>query len=96
MIEFRSVSKVFPDAMVAVENFSTVLPSHQTTVLVGSSGCGRTTLLRMINRMVEPTSGQVLIDSVGKASARASALELLDRWGWTALAQRYPRQAHHR
>ena len=62
MIEFQSVTKRFPDGTVAVEDFSFTLPSHQTTVFVGSSGCGKTTLLRMINRMVEPTSGQILID----------------------------------
>jgi osmoprotectant transport system ATP-binding protein len=62
MIEFQSVSKRFPDGTVAVEDFSFVLPSHKTTVFVGSSGCGKTTLLRMINRMVEPSSGQVKID----------------------------------
>ncbi len=67
MIEFRSVSKQFPDGTVAVEDFDFVLPSHQTTVFVGSSGCGKTTLLRMVNRMVEPTSGQVLIDDVDVA-----------------------------
>ena len=68
MIEFRSVAKRFPDHTVAVEDFSFVLPSHKTTVLVGSSGCGKTTLLRMVNRMVEPTSGQVLIDDVDVAT----------------------------
>jgi osmoprotectant transport system ATP-binding protein len=62
MIEFRSVSKRFPDGTLAVEDFSLVLPSHQTTVLVGSSGSGKTTLLRMINRMVDPSSGSVEID----------------------------------
>ena len=67
MIEFRSVTKQFPDGTVAVQDFSFVLPSRKTTVLVGSSGCGKTTILRMINRMVEPTSGQVLIDDVDVA-----------------------------
>ncbi len=62
MIEFRSVSKRFPDGTVAVERFSLVIPSRTTTVLVGSSGSGKTTLLRMINRMVEPTSGAIEID----------------------------------
>jgi osmoprotectant transport system ATP-binding protein len=61
-IEFRSVSKRFDDGTVAVEDFSLVIPAHKTTVLVGSSGCGKTTLLRMINRLVEPTSGDILID----------------------------------
>ncbi|MCU1440694.1 MAG: ATP-binding cassette protein [Rhodoglobus sp.] len=62
MIEFRSVSKEFPDGTVAVEDFSLVIPSRKTTVLVGSSGSGKTTLLRMINRMVDPTSGAIEID----------------------------------
>jgi osmoprotectant transport system ATP-binding protein len=62
MIEFRNVSKVFPDGTRAVDDFSLLLPSRQTTVFVGSSGCGKTTLLRMINRMVEPTGGTITID----------------------------------
>ncbi|MGW9627247.1 ABC transporter ATP-binding protein [Microbacterium sp. NPDC055521] len=62
MIEFRSVTKTFPDGTHAVDDFSLVIPSRKTTVFVGSSGCGKTTLLRMINRMVEPTSGEVEID----------------------------------
>jgi len=61
-IEFRHVSKRFPDGTTAVQDFSLTIPSHSTTVLVGSSGCGKTTLLRMINRMVDPSDGQVLID----------------------------------
>lgn len=64
MIEFRSVSKTFPDGTVAVRDFSLVLPSRKTTVFVGSSGCGKTTLLRMINRMVDPTVGTIEIDGV--------------------------------
>ena len=68
MIEFRSVTKRFPDDTVAVDDFNFVLPSRQTTVLVGSSGCGKTTILRMINRMIEPSSGQILIDDEDVAS----------------------------
>ena len=62
MIEFSAVSKVFPDGTRAVDDFNLVIPSRQTTVFVGSSGCGKTTLLRMINRMVEPSSGTIQID----------------------------------
>jgi len=62
MIEFRSVSKTFPDGTLAVDGFNLVIPPRKTTVLVGSSGSGKTTLLRMINRMVEPSSGTVEID----------------------------------
>ena len=62
MIEFQSVSKRFLDGTLAVDDFSFVLPSRRATVLVGSSGSGKTTILRMINRMVEPSSGRILID----------------------------------
>ncbi len=62
MIEFESVSKEFPGGAQAVDDFSLKIPSRTTTVFVGSSGCGKTTLLRMINRMVEPTSGAIAID----------------------------------
>ncbi|MCW2165615.1 osmoprotectant transport system ATP-binding protein [Microbacterium hydrothermale] len=62
MIEFSAVSKVFPDGTRAVDDFHLVIPSRKTTVFVGSSGCGKTTLLRMINRMVEPSSGSISID----------------------------------
>ena len=68
MIEYRSISKTFADGTEAVTDFSLELPSHTTTVLVGSSGCGKTTLLRMVNRMVDPTQGQVLIDDVDVAT----------------------------
>jgi len=62
VIEFRSVTKQFADGTVAVRDFSLVIPSRKTTVLVGSSGSGKTTILRMINRMVDPTSGTIEID----------------------------------
>ncbi len=68
MIEYRSISKTFADGTEAVSDFSLVLPSRTTTVFVGSSGCGKTTLLRMVNRMVEPSAGQVLIDDVDIAT----------------------------
>ncbi|GAA3904978.1 ATP-binding cassette domain-containing protein [Microbacterium invictum] len=74
MIEFRDVSKQYPDGTAAVDAFSLVIPAHKTTVLVGSSGCGKTTLLRMINRMVEPTSGVIEIDGESIAARDAVAL----------------------
>ncbi len=74
MIEFRNVTKRFPDGTLAVDDFSLVLPSRKTTVFVGSSGCGKTTLLRMINRMVEPTSGTIRVG--GKDVLEQDAAEL--------------------
>jgi osmoprotectant transport system ATP-binding protein len=62
MIEFRRVTKTFSGGNDAVKDFSLIIPSGSVTVLVGSSGCGKTTLLRMVNKMVDPTSGDILID----------------------------------
>ncbi|MBN9155429.1 MAG: ATP-binding cassette domain-containing protein [Microbacterium sp.] len=74
MIEFKNVSKTFPDGTHAVRDFNLVLPSRKTTVFVGSSGCGKTTLLRMINRMVEPTAGSIEIDGEDISTRSAVAL----------------------
>jgi osmoprotectant transport system ATP-binding protein len=74
MIEFQSVTKRFPDGTRAVDDFDLVIPSRKTTVLVGSSGCGKTTLLRMINRMVDPTSGSIEIDGENIAQLEPVAL----------------------
>src|SRR5690606_39264339 len=68
MIEFRNVVKQFPDGTLAVEDFSLVLPARRITVLVGSGGSGKTTRMRMINRMVDPSSGSVEIDGVDVAT----------------------------
>lgn len=64
MIEYRNIGKVFSEGTHAVDDFSLTIDSRTTTVLVGSSGCGKTTLLRMVNRMVDPTHGQIQIDDV--------------------------------
>lgn len=62
MITFDDVSKVFPDGTVAIDRLSLELETGKLTVFVGPSGCGKTTSLRMINRMIHPTSGKVSID----------------------------------
>ena len=80
MIEFENVAKRYPDGTMAVSDFSGQLPAHTTTVFVGSSGCGKTTLLRMINRMVDPTAGRVLID--GEDIAGQDPVKLRRRIGY--------------
>jgi osmoprotectant transport system ATP-binding protein len=62
VIRFDSVSKQYPDGTVAVDTLDLVAPSGQITVFVGPSGCGKTTSLRMINRMIDPTSGTIWLD----------------------------------
>jgi osmoprotectant transport system ATP-binding protein len=62
LIAIEDVSKRYADGTVAVDRLSLQIPNHSITVLVGPSGCGKTTTLRMINRMVEPSSGTIRVD----------------------------------
>lgn len=59
-IEFSQVTKRY-GANTVVNNLTLSIPAGETTVFVGSSGCGKTTTLRMINRMVEPQEGTITI-----------------------------------
>ena len=74
MISFRSVTKTYPDGTTAVDAIDLDIPTGRLTAFVGPSGCGKTTTLRMINRMVEPTSGSVCIDGVDVMSVDAPRL----------------------
>ena len=74
MIRFEQVTKRYPDGTVAVDSLDLECATGQITVLVGSSGCGKTTSLRMINRMVEPTAGRVLLDGVDVAASNEAQL----------------------
>lgn len=74
MIRFDAVSKAYPDGTVAVDELTLTAPSGEITVLVGPSGCGKTTSLRMINRMIEPTSGTITIDDRDVTSVPATEL----------------------
>ncbi len=74
MIEFESVGKTFRDGTAAVVDLSLTVPSGQITVIVGPSGCGKTTTLRMVNRMLEPTSGRIVWDGAPLKAKRKTTL----------------------
>ncbi|WP_406371294.1 ABC transporter ATP-binding protein [Streptomyces sp. NBC_01550] len=74
MIKFDAVNKRFPNGTTAVHELSLTMPEGGITVLVGSSGCGKTTTLRMINRMVDPSSGTITLG--GRNILEADAAEL--------------------
>jgi osmoprotectant transport system ATP-binding protein len=62
MISLRDVTKHFPGAREpAVRDLSLDIAEGETVVLVGPSGCGKTTTMKMINRLIEPTSGEILV-----------------------------------
>jgi osmoprotectant transport system ATP-binding protein len=61
-IELDHVTKKYPGTReAAVDDFSMVVPAGKIVVFVGPSGCGKTTTMRMINRLIEPTSGRITI-----------------------------------
>ncbi|KIA65630.1 ABC transporter ATP-binding protein [Nocardia vulneris] len=60
-IEFRGISKTYPDGTHAVTDLDLRIESGSFTVFVGPSGCGKTTSMRMINRMITPSSGTITI-----------------------------------
>jgi osmoprotectant transport system ATP-binding protein len=65
MIRLEHLTKVFGDAqrgVLAVDDVSLELPAGEICVLLGPSGCGKTTTMKMINRLIEPTSGRIFID----------------------------------
>ena len=62
MITFDAVRKQYPDGTVAVDDLSLQIEQGEVVVLVGPSGCGKTTSMRMVNRMIEPTSGTLTVD----------------------------------
>ncbi|KAB7752262.1 ABC transporter ATP-binding protein [Mycolicibacterium mucogenicum] len=74
MITFDTVSKVYPDGTVAVDNLTLTAPGGKITALVGPSGCGKTTSMRLINRLIEPTSGTIELDGVDTQSLDRVAL----------------------
>ena len=74
MIEFRGVTKRYPDGTVAVDNLDLAGRDGGITVFVGPSGCGKTTSLRMINRMIDPTSGTILVDGTDVMTTDAAEL----------------------
>ncbi len=76
MITFETVTKTYPDGTVAVDELSMEVPTGTLTVFVGPSGCGKTTSMRMINRMIEPTSGTITVDGRDIAGVNPVKLRL--------------------
>jgi osmoprotectant transport system ATP-binding protein len=80
VITFDHVTKRYDDGTLAVDDLSLECKEGEVTVLVGSSGCGKTTSMRMINRLVEATSGTISVD--GADVRRSDPAQLRRRMGY--------------
>ncbi|WP_369132566.1 ABC transporter ATP-binding protein [Modestobacter sp. I12A-02662] len=79
-IRLDGVAKVYPDGTVAVRELDLTFAAGEITVLVGPSGCGKTTTMKMINRIIEPSSGRILLG--GEDVTRADPVRLRRRIGY--------------
>jgi ABC-type proline/glycine betaine transport system ATPase subunit len=79
-IRLEGVSKVYPDGTVGVAELDLTFAAGELSVLVGPSGCGKTTTMKMINRIIEPTTGRILLG--GEDVTRVDADRLRRRIGY--------------
>lgn len=79
MLEIKNLSKVYDDGTKALNNVSFIVPDGEFLVVIGLSGSGKSTLLRCINRLIEPTSGQIILDGQDITAASPAQLRLMRR-----------------
>ncbi len=80
MIEFKNVTKTFKGGKKAVDNVNLSFDKGEFICFIGTSGSGKTTTMRMINRMLEPTSGEILINN--ESVQKQNAVELRRKIGY--------------
>jgi osmoprotectant transport system ATP-binding protein len=74
-IRLENLTKSFPGQREpAVDNLTLDIPEGEIVILVGPSGCGKTTTMKMINRIIEPTSGRILLDGEDVTNANPDLL----------------------
>jgi D-methionine transport system ATP-binding protein len=74
MLEISGLRKVFPNGVVALDGVDLDVPDGEIVGVIGRSGTGKSTLIRCVNRLEEPTAGQILID--GRDVTRMRGAEL--------------------
>ncbi|MFC2055623.1 phosphonate ABC transporter ATP-binding protein [Chloroflexota bacterium] len=79
MLEIKNLTKVYEGGVQALDNVSFSVEQGEFLAVIGLSGSGKSTLLRCINRLVEPTEGQIIWNGVDVTSANQSDLRLIRR-----------------
>jgi len=79
MLEVKNLTKVYPDGTVALRDVSFSVDDGEFMVVIGLSGAGKSTLLRCINRLIDPTEGQIIWDGVDITAAGPEQLREVRR-----------------
>src|SRR3989440_10806528 len=80
LVEFRNVSYSIRGAHPIIDGLDLAIDRGETLVLLGESGCGKTTTLRLVNRLLLPTSGEVRVE--GRRTSEWDAIQLRRRTGY--------------
>ena len=75
MIEVTELSKIFPDGTRALQDVSVTIPDGDFVAVIGLSGAGKSTFLRCLNRLVDPSAGRIMVNGTDVASLRARSLQ---------------------
>lgn len=79
MIEFKDVSKVYPNGTKGLQHINLQIEQGEFIAIIGLSGAGKSTLIRTINRMIDITEGQLLVDDVDVMSLKGKDLRRFRR-----------------
>jgi phosphonate transport system ATP-binding protein len=79
MISFRNVTKVYPNGVVGLRHVTLDIQQGEFVAIIGLSGAGKSTLIRTINRMIEITEGELVVDDVDVSKLKGKALRLFRR-----------------
>jgi phosphonate transport system ATP-binding protein len=79
MLEIRNLTKVYDDGTVALKNVSFSVPDGEFLVVIGLSGSGKSTLLRCINRLIDPTEGQIIWNGIDITDLKGEDLRKVRR-----------------
>src|SRR5665647_621687 len=79
MLEFKNITKIFKNQTV-IKDISFTVNKGEFVVIVGQSGCGKTTTLKMINKLISPTSGSIYVE--GKDILKEDTIKLRRNMGY--------------
>lgn len=79
MLEIKNLTKIYPNGTQALYDVSFSVPDKEFLVVIGLSGSGKSTLLRCINRLIDPTEGQIIFNGIDITAAKGDELRMIRR-----------------